>query len=142
MTRPPHIDWERTTAYATDLSGIKAYTYGGVIINQDSLNGANYEETRTAIMELLQSRCVDSDGSSLIDFIARREDLYAGPYLGKFPDILLEFKYGYGVGWATDVPLFTVADSQNLVPGSHRGATGTFLFRGESGSRGSGCGFA
>ena len=69
------------------------------------------------------------DGTSLIDFIARREDLYSGPFLNHYPDIVLELKYGYGLGWAVHTPLITRAASHNLVPGSHRGETGTFIIR-------------
>jgi predicted AlkP superfamily phosphohydrolase/phosphomutase len=69
------------------------------------------------------------DGTHLLKFIARREDLYDGPFITNYPDIILEFTYGYGVGWALNVPLITEAASYNLVPGSHRGETGTFLMR-------------
>jgi len=77
----------------------------------------------------LKQHCVLPDGSPLIDLIARREDVYSGPFITNYPDIVLEFKYGYGVGWAINAPLITHADSYNLVPGSHRGETGTCLIR-------------
>jgi predicted AlkP superfamily phosphohydrolase/phosphomutase len=129
FTRPASVDWDRTIAYASDMSGIKAYPYGGVIINLTALGDRDYETVRTEIIELLQHECVLLDGTPLIKFIARREDLYQGPFIAKYPDIILEFEYGYGVGWALHVPLITQAASYNLVPGSHRGETGTFLLR-------------
>ena len=130
FTRPASIDWERTIAYASDMSGIKAYSYGGVVINRSALGGRDYEATRSEIIDLLQSACVLTDGTSVIDFIARREELYSGPFLTNYPDIILEFKYGYGVGWGVHGPLIVQAASHSLVPGSHRGETGTFLMRG------------
>jgi predicted AlkP superfamily phosphohydrolase/phosphomutase len=111
------------------MSGVKAYTYGGIMINQEKLNGRDYEKTRSEIITLMQEKCVLPDGTSLIEFIMPREELYSGPFITNYPDILLEFKYGYGVGWAVNVPLMTQADSHNIQPGSHRGATGTFLMR-------------
>jgi predicted AlkP superfamily phosphohydrolase/phosphomutase len=130
LTRPASVDWDRTIAYASDMSGIKAYPYGGVIINRAALDGRDYEAVRGEIIALLERECVLPDGTPLLKFIARREDLYAGPFITNYPDIILEFEYGYGVGWALDVPLITRAASHNLVPGSHRGETGTFLMRG------------
>ena len=129
FTRPASVDWDKTVAYASDMSGIKAYSYGGILINRSALNQREYESVRSEIIELLQQACVLPDGTSLIDSVARREDLYTGPFINNYPDIVLEFKYGYGLGWAVHVPLITEAASHNLVPGSHRGDTGTFMMR-------------
>lgn len=129
FTRPASVNWEKTLAYATDMSGIKSYSYGGIMINRAALARRDYEKVRSELISLLQEACVLSDGTPLLEFIIRREELFAGPYLDKYPDILLEFKYGYGVGWAVHVPLITHAAAHNVMPGSHRGATGTFLMR-------------
>jgi predicted AlkP superfamily phosphohydrolase/phosphomutase len=129
FTRPASVNWDKTIAYASDMSGIKAYPYGGIKINRAALGERDYEATRDEIIALLRRACVLPDGTPLLKFIARREDLYAGPFIANYPDIILEFEYGYGVGWALDVPLVTRAASYNLVPGSHRGETGTFLMR-------------
>ena len=128
-TRPASIDWENTLAYASDMSGIKSYSYGGIIINRAALNGKSYESVRDEIIDLINQKTILPDDTALLDFIARREDIYSGPFIEKYPDILLEFKYGYGVGWAVDVPLLSKANVHNVVPGSHRGSTGTFLIR-------------
>ena len=130
FTRPAWVDWERTCAYATDMSGVKAYSYGGVIINPAKLNCGDYEEIRSEVMRTLEQMCRLPDGTSLIEWIARREDVYQGPHINNYPDIVMELSYGYGLGWNTHVPRLTRADSYNLVPGSHRGDTGTFLFKG------------
>lgn len=128
-TRPSLVDWGSTMAYATDMSGIKAYTYGGVVINRAALGERDYEQTRNGIIGLIREKSVLEDGHSILKFIAKREDVYQGPFLSKYPDIVLEFEYGYGVGWATNVPLVTKADTYNLIPGSHRGDTGVCMIR-------------
>ena len=130
FTRPALVDWQKTFAYATDMSGIKAYAYGGININRAALNGRGYEQVRSEIIDLISEIAILGDGTPLVERIARREDLYNGSHIDKYPDILLELKYGYGLGWSTHVPLFTQAASNNLVPGSHRGETGTFIMRG------------
>lgn len=127
LTRPMKIDWTKTAAYASDMSGIKAYSYGGVILNKEVIE--NYETTRDSVIALLKQKCVLPDGTPLLDFIARREDIYQGPFIEQYPDIVLEFKYGYGLGWDVRVPLLSRASSHNLVPGSHRGSTGTCFLR-------------
>jgi predicted AlkP superfamily phosphohydrolase/phosphomutase len=127
FTRPAAIDWDKTIAYATDMSGIKAYSYGGIKINREALAERDYESICREIIDLLKEGCILPDGSSLLRFIAKREDLYEGPMLDRYPDIVLEFNYGYGVGWAVHAPFITRADSYNLVPGSHRGETGVCI---------------
>jgi predicted AlkP superfamily phosphohydrolase/phosphomutase len=128
-TRPASINWKETAAYASDMSGIKSYSYGGIIINRSALDGRDYETIRDEIIDLIKQKCVSTDGESLIRFVAHREDIYCGPYIHKYPDILLELKYGYGLGWDVNLPLMTDAYTHNLVPGSHRGDTGTFFIR-------------
>lgn len=131
FTRPGLINWDKTTAYATDMSGIKTYPYGGIIINRERISSQEeYETIRDRIIAAIKERCHLEGGASLLKFIARREDIYTGEYLNRYPDIVLEFQEGYGVGWAANIPLITKADAYNLVPGSHRGATGTCFIRG------------
>jgi predicted AlkP superfamily phosphohydrolase/phosphomutase len=129
FTRPSSVVWDKTLAYASDMSGIKSYTYGGIIVNREALAGRDYEAVRDEIIALMKRECVLPDGTPLLKFIARREDIYSGSHITKYPDIVLEFRYGYGVGWAIHAPLITHAASYNLVPGSHRGETGTFIMR-------------
>jgi len=129
FTRPTLIDWDASAAFATDMSGIKAYAYGGIVINRDVVPASEIERVRSEIIHTIREKSTLEDGSSLLKFIARREDVYQGPYLQLFPDIILEYRYGYGVGWAVNVSLITKADSYNLVPGSHRGETGTCIIR-------------
>jgi len=131
FTRPAAINWDETIAYASDLSGIKAYPYGGIIINQAALGDRDYETVRDEIIQLLQAACVLPDGTPLLKFIARREDRYSGPHLTQYPDIILELQDGYGLGGALDVPLIAQDAASNLMPGSHRGETGTFMMRSE-----------
>ncbi|NIS82963.1 MAG: hypothetical protein GTO14_22810 [Anaerolineales bacterium] len=127
-TRPQIIDWNNTVAYVSDMSGIKAYTYGGVCINRGTLSGIEYERIRDRIIDYLPSVCKHpEDGTRLIKLIARREDVYRGVNIGEYPDIVLEFEYGYGLGWEVFSPLFVNAISHKIVPGSHRGDTGVFI---------------
>lgn len=135
FTRPAWINWDKTVAYTTDMSGIKAYSYGGVRINRSALGDQDYETLRSEIIAYLQRELKLPDGSSLLRFIARREDIYNGPFIDQYPEIVFEFIYSYGVGWALYTPLITEAASYNLVPGSHRGETGVCIYRGPDSDR-------
>ena len=126
-TIPMSIDWTKTLAYASDLSGIKSYSYGGILINKNNLCDFNYEDVRSIIIEEI-SKIVDPETEEkVIKWICRREDLYEGKYINKYPDIIFDMKYGYGAGWGADCPLFGTSKTHNFVPGSHRGETPVFL---------------
>jgi predicted AlkP superfamily phosphohydrolase/phosphomutase len=111
------IDFNSSVAYITDLSGIKSYTYGGVIINR-CLIGANYEQTRDDIISLLKH---ELDGMYV--WIQKREDLYSGQYVDKYPDILIQLKEDYGLGARINNELISRTYTTNIVPGSHKGDT-------------------
>lgn len=119
---PSYIDLANSKAYATDLSGIKAYTYGGIIINKNSLGLNDYESIRDKIILMLNEEI-----GSYIEWIALRETIYSGKYIYKYPDILIQLKEGYGLGNKIKVPLFTKTYTSNIVPGSHRGETPVFI---------------
>ena len=52
-TSPISIDWDKTIAYTSDLSGIKAYSYGGIVINKENIDFAKYENYRELIISIL-----------------------------------------------------------------------------------------
>lgn len=122
-TTPLSVDWTKTMAYISDLSGIKSYSYGGIIINKNNLGDTNYEKLRTDIINGLMDITDPDTGEKVIKWICRREDLYHGPHINQYPDILFDMKYGYGAGWDTECPLFGKSKTHNFVPGSHRGET-------------------
>lgn len=127
-TRPPGIDWDRTVAYATDLSGIKAYSYGGVRINRELVAAERFEALRGEIIRYLSTSCAE-EGRPLIKMILAREDLYEGPHIGLYPEIVIDLLDGYGLGWGINLPVIGEAASRGIVPGSHKGDSGVFLLR-------------
>ena len=48
-------------------------------------------------------------------------------FINKYPDLIFDLKDGYGAGWGLYEDLITDASSSNLVPGSHKIDTTTFL---------------
>lgn len=130
------LDLDRTVACITDMSGIKAYSYGGVQILPKNLNGRSYEALRDEIIELLRAaRDPESGDEPVLKWARRREELYSGPYLGGYPDIVFELQNQYGAGWDATGPLFDVSHTHNLYPGSHLASNAVFLLLGPAASR-------
>jgi predicted AlkP superfamily phosphohydrolase/phosphomutase len=130
------LDFDQTVACITDMSGIKAYSYGGVQIAQKNLNGRLYEALRDEIIELLHDvRDPEMGDEPILKWAKRREDLYSGPYLAGYPDIVFELRNEYGAGWDATGPLFDVSHTHNLYPGSHVASNAIFLLLGPAAPR-------
>lgn len=119
-TTPLSIDWDKTVAYVSDLSGIKAYSYGGIIVKREGLKGAGYEEVRTSIIQEIAKVKGQDSNAPLAKWVSRREDLYQGPYISRYPDVVFELRAEYGAGWATHERLVTPCYTHNIHPGNHR----------------------
>ncbi len=126
-TSPLSIDWKRTVAHVTDMSGIKSYSYGGITIIKENLLGLDYEEVRRAIIDELSQIREPETGESLVNWVCRREELYSGEFITKYPDIVFDLREDYGAGWAIHDSLFTTAPAHNIVPGSHKAYSPVFL---------------
>lgn len=127
FTSPLSIDWDKTSAYVSDLSGIKAYYYGGIIISKDNLGNNDYEEMRSELIEELKEIKEPDSGDKLVKWICRREELYQGEYILKYPDIIFQLREDYGAGWALFEPILSKCHTHNIQPGSHRIDTPMFM---------------
>lgn len=131
-----NLDLEKTVAYITDMSGIKAYAYGGIQIARQNLNGLSYPSTREAIISLLMDAKDPKLGDeSIVNWAKPREALYSGPFIDEYPDIIFELRPDYGAGWDATGLLFDVSPSHNLYPGSHIGSNAVFIYTGPHSGR-------
>ncbi len=128
-TTPMSIDWPNTRAYISDLSGIKSYSYGGILIRREGLDQTAYEDLRERIIRGISGIEDPDTGKKVIRWICKREDLYTGSYIDRYPDIVFDMVYGYGAGWQTECDLFGASRTHNFVPGSHRGETPILFIR-------------
>ncbi|HJX36993.1 MAG TPA: alkaline phosphatase family protein [Anaerolineae bacterium] len=114
------IDMDRTVAYLSSFAGAKSYSHGGIEIRRDHLGDGEYEDLRDRLIEeLTQKRSPDED-SPLMSWICKREDLYSGPHISQFPNIVFELEDGYGVYWGIHTPLVGTAYEHNLASGGHK----------------------
>lgn len=126
-TAPLSINWQKTLAHVSDMSGIKSYSYGGVRVTRENLRDIEYEELRDLVIRVLAEIKEPGTGEPLLKWICRREELYDGEYITKYPDIIFNLVDSYGAGWAIHDSWFTTAPSHNLVPGTHKADSATFL---------------
>ena len=122
------IEWGGTAAYLSDSSaGVKSYSYAGIRINRDVVSSSSYEEIRQSIMNILIDIKDPKSSEPLIEWTMRREELYGGPFLHSYPDILFKLRNDWGAGWEINGPLFGRSPSHKLFPGSHRRESAVFL---------------
>ncbi len=121
------IDWEKTIAYVSDLSVVKSYPYGGVVVERKGMSDAEYKETRDRILHLLDSVRDPANGKKLIKWLKCREEVYKGEYLHIYPDIVLETEDDYALGWGIHQPVVTPNPMYKVQPGCHKGSDAVFF---------------
>jgi predicted AlkP superfamily phosphohydrolase/phosphomutase len=122
------IDYQRTKACVADLSGgIKTYSYAGIAINRDIIKDHEYDEFRDLLIEKLCTIKHPCNNIPIVKWICPREELYNGPYVKKFPDILLELDDNYGVGWFIHCPITGYSATHDFQPGGHKANGTVFL---------------
>ena len=128
-----HVDWENTVAYLTDQSGIKNYPYGGIRIGEETIKKIDYEAIRNLIIDEFLKITDPVSGKRIVRWVCRREELYSGEYIDRYPDILFELSDDYSAGTITPAQLFDKSVSHNIVPGYHKQHHATFLISGING---------
>lgn len=126
-TTPISINWKDTIAYISDLSGIKAYSYGGIRIVKQNLNGLDYDDLCESIINKLLALKDPESNTKIVKWVKRREELYEGEYIDRYPDLIFDLNDEYGAGWGLYDNLITNAPMSNLVPGSHKIDSAVFL---------------
>ena len=117
MTNP-----SRNIATASGFGGTNPF--GGVDISaaRCSEEGLDYEQTRDSVIRLLlEAR--SRDGENIFLWARRREEMFDGPLLGRYPDILFEMRPRYGTNWSVHLPLVTVNPRHRKISGGHRGSS-------------------
>lgn len=125
--RPLSIDWEKSKACVSDPSGIKAYSYGGIIINKDVVKTGKYEQLCNSIINILSDVIDPNNDEHLFKWISLREDLYPGKYYSRYPDIIFELKDNYGVGWEVHNELLSDSKTHKIQPGGHKQDSPVFM---------------
>jgi predicted AlkP superfamily phosphohydrolase/phosphomutase len=114
------VDMEQSKAFLSAFAGPKSYSHGGVEINRRNTGGMGYEELRSLVIKELSDLREPDTNEKLITWICRREELYSGPHLSLYPDVVFELRDGYGVYWDVNAKLVGTAYEHNIAPGGHK----------------------
>ncbi len=95
--------------------------FGGIDVSKERCAeaGLEYERVRDTIIALLLD-VRDARGESVFLWAKRREEIYGGPHIDKFPDLLYEMAAHYGTSWSLYRPLVTVNPRHRKISGGHR----------------------
>jgi predicted AlkP superfamily phosphohydrolase/phosphomutase len=119
-----NVDWSRTRAYAMGLGQIYFNLRGregqGIVSP-----GAEYTALADELAKRLQADLIDPDTKQrIVRAVYRRDDVYAGEYLGAAADLQVGFEEGYRVSWQTTLggaPQGVVYPNKTKWSGDHGG---------------------
>ena len=115
-----NVDWDKTKAFAMGL--------GCIFLNMQGreANGIVKAEEVESVIDGIVSRLTglvdEARNAVAVRSVARREQVYSGPYLSEAPDLLVNFSEGYRVSWDTPlggVPQGLFADNTKRWGGDH-----------------------
>ncbi|MBN2071283.1 MAG: alkaline phosphatase family protein [Candidatus Krumholzibacteriota bacterium] len=95
--------------------------FGGIDISVDRCReeSHDYEEVRDRVIRLILD-LKDERGNSYFLWARRREELFGGEFLHKYPDILYEMRPEFGTNWSVHLPLVTINPRHRKISGGHR----------------------
>jgi predicted AlkP superfamily phosphohydrolase/phosphomutase len=89
----PGVDWFQTRAFSEELRGNIWINLAGRDPHGVVQPGAEYEALRDQIVAMLPELTDPATGARPIRRVWRREELYHGPFLERFPDLIVEAAY-------------------------------------------------
>lgn len=109
----------RNIATASGFGGTNPF--GGIEISPERCaeKGLEYEEVRDRVIGLLMD-FRDGSGEKVFIWARRREEMFDGPHIGRYPDILYEMRPEYGTSWSVHLPVITMNPRHRKISGGHR----------------------
>jgi predicted AlkP superfamily phosphohydrolase/phosphomutase len=96
-----NVDWSRTKAYAMGLGQIY-FNLRGREAHGIVSPGAEYTALAAELSAKLKSSLIDPEtGARIVRGVYKRDDVYAGEFLGEASDLQVGFEEGYRVSWQT-----------------------------------------
>jgi predicted AlkP superfamily phosphohydrolase/phosphomutase len=96
-----HIDWSQTKAYSEETP-----YFPTIWINLQGREpdgtvepGRDFEEVREQVIDRLSKWLDPETGQHVVKKVHKREDLYRGPFVEKFPDLIIEWNLDNGYSY-------------------------------------------
>jgi len=103
-----------TLVKASSFAGTNPF--GGIRINKE--NTENYEQLRQQIIDEFSE--LTFEGKKIFNWIKPREEVYSGPQIEKYPDILFDMIPQLGTGMNMYTKLFTENPTHGKISGGHK----------------------
>ena len=126
------MDWDRTRAFATTPTSNGIFIVRGNGEGGRGVPEAEYHAFRERLARELLAERDPATGEPLVSHVYRREDAFAGPFMGLAPDLTLSLADG---GLVSILPSEHLVSPRPAVSGSHR-PLGVFLAKGPGIRRG------
>jgi predicted AlkP superfamily phosphohydrolase/phosphomutase len=114
------VDWSRTKAYATGLTGIYLNLAGR---ERDGIvPPAEAADLKQSLAGQLGGLCDPASGAVAIRSVVPRERVYRGPFVEESPDLLVNYAAGYRASWSTalgGIPQDEFEDNARRWSGDH-----------------------
>jgi len=115
LKKGTHItNYSESQAYSSDFAGTNPF--GGICINKEHVE--DYESFRDNLIGELRE--IKHNGQSVFTWIKKREELYSGKLIDRYPDILYEMLPQYGSGFSMHCDLVTVNPTHKKISGGHK----------------------
>lgn len=108
------------------IEGLKTYDYGGIKINP-KLPEKIREEIIKNIIKLFSNLEEPNNSTKIVEWICKREDIFQGTYISRYPEIIFKLKKGWGIGAEINSSIFTKSYSNKIYSGMHNLETPIFL---------------
>lgn len=104
----------------TDFSGKNPSV--GIRLNRQMIesSGRNYDHVRSDIIQNLTSVLGLARPTPIIRWIRRREDVYSGKFIDRYPDILMQLDDDYGIDFTLFGDVFGTSPTHKKISGGHR----------------------
>jgi predicted AlkP superfamily phosphohydrolase/phosphomutase len=94
----------------------------GIRLNKEVISFKNkkYDDIREKIISEMVDLIDPVTGKKIALWVKKREDVYSGTFLERFPDILMQFEDNYGIDFALFGAIITDSVSHKKISGGHR----------------------
>jgi predicted AlkP superfamily phosphohydrolase/phosphomutase len=110
------LDREASAAWVSDIGG--GTSFSGIEINRAALGGASYDEIRDRLIALLMALRVDG-APGVVEWAKRREDVFTGRNVEKYPDVVFELAPGYSIDRTLFCGITGLTPTHKKVSGGH-----------------------
>jgi predicted AlkP superfamily phosphohydrolase/phosphomutase len=125
------VDTAESTAWVSEVGG--GTSFGGIEINRALLGPDEkaYEALRDRLIDLVGS-AAERDGTAVARWVKRREDVFTGRNVEKYPDVVFDLREEFGVDRTVFCGTFGTSTTHKKVSGGHSKYGTLMLYRAPS----------